>query len=108
MEIDWYILVSFIIRTIALGVICLYVIPKQFLEVLRPKDWLTRLRWQLLLLFIFSAIATLPALAYQFGQLYGYNSSTLQNVARITANLSNLGTSVILVLIYKYRKNDNE
>lgn len=103
-DLNWYALVSLIIRVLSIGIILFYVIPKQFFEVLRPKNWLTGLRWLILLLFIFSVISAIPSLAYQFLRTIGDDSPLLRNIASISGNLSNLGTSVLLVLIYNYKK----
>lgn len=101
-----YALISLLIRILALGIILFYVIPKQFMEVTRPKNWLTGLRWQILLLFIFSIMAAIPSLTYQYIRTFGGDSQVLRNVASITSNLSSLGTSILLVLIYNYRRKD--
>lgn len=96
-------LISLLIRLFAVGIVIVYIVPKQFGEVLRPKDWLTNLRWQILLLFVFSALAAIPALSYQGIRVYGLDSELLRTVASILGNLSNLATSILLVLIYNYK-----
>lgn len=105
-NVNLYALVSLVIRVLAIAVILFYVIPKQFMEVTRPKNWLTGLRWQILILFIFSITAAIPSVYYQYIRTIGGDSVILRNVASIAGNLSNLGTSILLVLIYNYRKRD--
>lgn len=104
---DWYFLVSFSLKLLALGIILFYVIPKQFVEVLRPKSWLTNLRWYILILFMTSILTAVPSLSYQVLLVQGQESEILRRVASITGNISDLATSVLLVLIYNYRKKDN-
>lgn len=99
-------LISLFIGVISLSVIGFYIIPKQFQEVLRPRDWLTQLRYIILLLFIFSVVAAIPALAYQFLRVFGHQNSALQNTASIFRNLSALANSVLLVLLYNYKAKD--
>lgn len=98
-----YALISLIIRIFSLSIILFYIIPKQFAEVIRPKSWLTGLRWQILILFVFSIIAAIPSLTYQIIRTMGQEADMLRNIASITGNLSNLGTSILLVLIYNYK-----
>lgn len=105
-DLNWYALASLVIRTISIGIILFYVIPKQFFEVLRPKNWLTSLRWYILLLFIFSILAAIPSLVYQAIRTGGADSSILRNIASILGNLSSLSTSMLLVLIYNYKKKE--
>lgn len=99
-------IIGLLIRMASIGVVLFYVIPKQFLEVLRPRDWLTDLRWYILVLFLFSIFAAIPSLSYQLLRSNGGDSSGLRSVATITGNLSNLASSVLLVLIYNYKKKD--
>lgn len=103
-DLNWYALVSLVIRSISISIILFYVIPKQFFEVLRPKNWLTGLRWYILMLFVFSIIAAIPSLVYQGYRTFGLDAPALRNIASILGNLSNLSTSVLLVLIYNYKK----
>lgn len=101
--VDYYAIISLLIRTLSIGIILFYVIPKQFMEVLRPKDWLTRLRWQILLLFLFTVFASIPALTYQAGRVNGETNESFRNIVSISSNLSILSTSILLVLIYNYK-----
>lgn len=103
-NLNWYALASLVIRAVSVGIILFYVIPKQFFEVLRPKNWLTGLRWYILLLFIFSIVSAVPSLVYQAIRTTGSDSSILRNVASILGNLSSLSTSILLVLIYNYKR----
>lgn len=103
-NVNVYILIGFIIRLIALAVLVFYIVPRQFIEVLRPRDWLTGLRWQILLLFVLSIIASIPPLIYQLLRLNEVDSEILRNVATITGNLSTLGMTVLIVLIFNYKR----
>lgn len=99
-------LVSLLIKMASLGTILFYIIPKQFREVMRPKNWITPLRWQLLLLFGFSIISALPALSYQVIRTFGGESPGLRNMASISGNLSTLATTILLYMVYNYKKKD--
>lgn len=105
--INYYALISWTIRIISVSVLLFYIIPKQFKEVLRPKSWLTGLRWQLLLLFSFSVLAAIPALTYQGIRTFGGESPVLRNVAGISGNLSTLATTILLILVYNYKQKDD-
>ena len=104
--VDYYAIISLLIRIVSIGIVLFYIIPKQFLEVLRPRDWLTKLRWQILLLFLFTIFASIPALSYQAARVNGEPSEAFRNIVTVSSNLSVLSTSVLLVLIYNYRKKD--
>ena len=101
-------LIGLIIRAFSTAVVLFYVIPKQFKEVLRPKDWLTGLRWRLLALFGISAFSAIPTLTYQAIRSMGGDSDTLRGVATITGSLSVLATTWLLVEVYRYRKKDDQ
>lgn len=101
-----YSLIGLVIRSIAIGIIVLYVLPKQFKEALRPKDWLTGLRWQMLALFGLAVIASVPAIVYQVILSLGMTAPVLRNVATVCGNLSFLAISIDAVLIYNYKKKE--
>jgi hypothetical protein len=105
-DINYYALISWIIRILSTSVLLFYIIPKQFKEVMRPRTWITGLRWQILLLFTFSVVAAFPALAYQGVRTFGGESPGLRNIAGISGNLSTLGTTTLLVLVYNYKQKD--
>ncbi len=100
-------LIGLLIRALSTGVILVYIIPRQFKEVLRPHDWLSGLRWRLLALFGISAFSAIPTLTYQFIRTIGGESQTLRNIAVITGNLSVLATTWLLVEVYRYRIKDD-
>lgn len=94
---------SFIIALAALFVMA-YLIPKQMTEVLRPKDWLTGLRWQILLTLIASIIGLIPSVVYLALRSMGIESEDLRSVATIAGNLSRLANVILLVMIFNYKK----
>ena len=104
--VDYYAIISLIIRVISIAIVLFYIIPKQFMEVLRPRDWLTRLRWQILLLFLFAVFSSIPSLSYQAARINGEPNESFRSAVSITSNLSILSTSILLVLIYNYKKKD--
>lgn len=101
------ILIAIIIKFLTLGVILFYLIPKQVTEVLRPKDWLTGLRWQILLLLIANVITSIPASAYTILRYYGTDSPLLREISLVTNNVSGLVIIILLVLIFNYRRKDS-
>lgn len=99
-------LIGLAIRATAIGIILFYIVPKAFRQVLRPKDWLTGLRWQLLSMFTFSILASVPSVVYQVMRSYGAETELLRNVATVSGNLSFLGISILLVMIYNYKQKE--
>lgn len=100
------ILIAIIIKFLTLGVILFYLIPKQVAEVLRPKDWLTGLRWQILVLLVANVATSIPASAYTILRYYGTDSPILREISLVTNNISGLVIIVLLVLIFNYRRKD--
>ena len=106
-EFNVWAFISLLIKLGGLSVIVFYVIPKQFAEVLRPYNWLTGLRWQILGLFIFSVVSAIPSMTYQMLRSFGnIEADFLRNIASITGNISDLGITILLVLIYNYKQKD--
>lgn len=101
-----YSLIGLVLRTLAVGIIVFYIIPKQFKEALRPKDWLTGLRWQMLALFSLAIVASVPAIVYQILVTNGIQAPILRNVATISGNLSFLGISIVAAMIYNFKKKE--
>lgn len=86
----------------------LYVIYQQAYEVWVPKDYLTKLRWLLLILPVIAFIATAPVVAYNTHRLFHIENETLRNVASQTGNTSRLATGILLVTIWRYRRKEDE
>lgn len=97
---------GFIISVICLGVYVLFLTPKQFKEVLRPVDWLTGLRWYILLILILAIITSIPSTLYQLYRALGDNYIVLQNISTVTSQISKLSTTILLVLVFTYSKKD--
>lgn len=108
MDFDIYAVISLILRVFAIGIILFYIIPRQFLEATRPRDWLTGLRWRILILVIFMILSSLPVVVYQQQRIDGTVSDTFRNVASISSNLSYLSMSILLILIYNYKNSDGQ
>lgn len=105
-DLNIYSLIGLIIRFIAISIIVFYIVPKQFKEALRPKDWLTGLRWQMLAMFGLAVIASVPAVVYQILTTMGIVAPVLRNVASICGNLSFLAISIDAVLIYNFKRKE--
>lgn len=95
------IVISFLTATVLL-----WVAYKQFYEVLMPRDWLTRLRWLILAMLVVAIVGILPVITYQVCRLLGTENEVLRNVASVLGNLSRLAGAVLLMLIYRYKKED--
>lgn len=91
------------------GLVCLliyafFLTPKQIIEVTEPKDWLTRLRWIILGILVLSVVSSLPSVLYQFYRMIGEEHPLLRTVATVTGQISKTCTTVLLVLVYTYKR----
>lgn len=84
--------------------IYVHITYKQFTEVLRPKDWLTRLRWLIFGILLVAIFGFIPSLTYQFLRTIGVESDSLRNIATIAGNISRLGGAILLELVYNYKR----
>lgn len=105
-DLNIFSLIGLIIKAVAISMIAFYIVPKAFKQVLRPRDWLTGLRWQLLGMFSFSILASVPSIVYQIMRTNGMETEVLRNVASVSGNLSFLGISILLVMIYNYKEKE--
>ena len=98
--------IALIIKLLVFVTIAFYIIPKQLREVLRPRDGLTGLRWQILILLSVSVFTSIPSAMYQVVRFLGTDEGTeiLRGIATITNNVSSLIVVVLLVLIFNYKK----
>lgn len=103
---NFFALTSLILGVIAVGTLTFYLIPKQFAEVLRPRDWLTSLRWQLLILLSIIVLLALPSLVYQGFRYFGLEYEALRNIASVTNRLSFLALVIALISIFNYKRRD--
>lgn len=106
MNINIYAVISLILKILGLLILIAYPIPKQFSEVLRPRSWLTPLRWKILLILIFSVVTEIPAVVTIILRIYGHFNIDLQNIASILGSLSGLAMSVLYVLLYSYKQKE--
>lgn len=93
------------------GIVCLlvyafFLTPKQIFEVTRPKNWLTRLRWIILSILVISVLTSIPSVVYQYYRTFGHDSEFLRNLATITSQISKTCTTILLVLVFTYKKRD--
>jgi len=95
--------IALVIKLLVFVVIAFYIIPKQLREVLRPKDGLTGLRWQILILLSVSVFTSIPSAMYQVARFVGNEPEVLRGIATITNNVSSLIIVVLLVLIFNYK-----
>lgn len=102
-DLNFNALTGLLISLVSLAAL-LYVAYKQTFEVLRPKNWLTGLRWQIYALLIISIVGLIPAITYQFCRVIHVQAEFLRSVATVTGALSRLGNAVLLVMVFNYRK----
>lgn len=100
---NFFALASFAIRAVGLIILVLYPIPKQFNEVLRPKDNLTVWRWRLLLILIFTALAEVPAITTLWLRSIGITSISLQNKSSLLGAVAFLLMVLGYVTFYNYK-----
>jgi hypothetical protein len=97
--------VSLIIGLFTLGVL-IYIIPIQGRESLRPFDQLTKLRWIIFILLVLSAYTIVFPLMYQFLRATGSDSEAFRNIASISSRVSQFGTAILLLMVFKYKVKD--
>lgn len=104
MDINPYVLVSLLLRTIGLVLLVGLVIPQQVREVKRPRNEFTPLR-RLLLVFAvaYSTLSALPVV-YSLTRLTTDATYNLQNVASVFGGLSSLFICVLITLIYRFKE----
>lgn len=85
-----------------------YLAVKQFIQVLRPRDFLTRLRVQIFSVLMISIITFIPSLVYQFVRLSGDESEFLRAVVNILSRVSSLCVLIILIAVFNYRQKGGE
>lgn len=111
MELNINAIIGLVIRVVALGIVLFFVIPRHIKDMDDTKsdhDGLDRLRWFILILLSVSVVASVPGVTYQLVRALGYTSLLLQNISTISTNTSILGTSILLILIYTYKRKEND
>lgn len=97
--------ISLVIASLSLAAL-LYLAPKQMAEVLRPKNWLTGLRWRIFWILIFSIIGLIPSVVYLSIRTFGGDNEVLRSVASVAGNFSRLANVVLLIMVFNYRKKE--
>lgn len=107
-QLNYYALFGLVCRALAI-LVSLYCLSKQIEEVMQPKTWWTRLSWIILWIFILTIVAAIPPLTYQYTRLAeSPQAFNLRNLSSITSNLSILATSALLLMIYTFKRKDDE
>lgn len=101
---NWSSLFAVITSIACVSVYIFFLMSKQVAEVVRPRDWLSRLRWIILAILVISIIASVPGIVYQVYRMLGEDSVLLRNVATITSQISKVATTILLVMVFTYRK----
>lgn len=94
----------FITVFICFCVYVFYLTPRQIREVLRPNDWLTGLRWLILAILTMTALTFIPSLVYLFYLSRGEEYEILRSVSSIIGGINLFGTTILMILIFNYRK----
>lgn len=103
---DWAIYLSIGFIVLALVIIIFYIIPLQARQLLSKKDWLTGLRWRLLLVSSFIALSAAPVLVNRVIRSLGVQSVLLSNISALATGLAFLAFSVAFVSVYHYKKKE--
>lgn len=103
---DWAILTGSVMIIIALGMIVFYLIPIQARELLKNKDWLTGLRWRLILASVSITIAASPVITNRLLRWLGVNSTLLANISVLSIGIAFLAFALALVSVYHYKKKE--
>lgn len=104
---NWAIVSSVGLIVIALGIIVFYLIPLQARLLAGKKDWLTGLRWRLLLVSIFIATASSPIIVNRLLRTYfGVQSVFLSNISALATGVAFLAFSIAFVSVYNYKKKE--
>lgn len=96
---------SFLTAFTALFVLA-YLAPKQMAEVVRPRNWLTTLRWQILMILIVSIIGLIPSVVYLGLRTWGIENELLRNVSTVTGNISRVANVILLLMVFKYKRKE--
>lgn len=75
-------------------------------EAVRPKDWLTPLRWRIFAILFIALLTLIPSLTYQLLRLYGIDSPDIRNIVTITSRFNGAATLALLFTIFFYRRKE--
>jgi magnesium-transporting ATPase (P-type) len=103
---NWFFFLRFIITLACFLVFLGFLIPRQTKEVLLPADGLTKLRYWLLGVLLLIVLTLIPSITYQLFVAFGHEYKALRNIASIIGGVNLVGMTVLFVLIYTYRRND--
>lgn len=78
----------------------------QLREALQPWDYLSRLRWYLFILLTFVTLTAVPSIVYLFMRYFNYDNETVRALVTILGNIRALGSSLLLVLIFTYKRKE--
>jgi len=73
-------------------------------EAIRPKDWLTPLRWRIFTAVFFVVLTLIPSFVYQLLRLYGLDTEEIRNVVTVTSRINSLGALLVLFSVFTYRR----
>jgi len=102
---NWAYFIRFLMVLVCFLVYVLYLSPKQALEVIRYDDWLNRLRWLILSIIGIAALSLIPSIVNLYFLSIGLRYIILGNISAITGGISLAATTLLMVLIFNYRKN---
>ena len=104
---NWFFFGRFLITFACFLVFLGFLIPRQTKEVLLPADGLTRLRYWLLGVLLLIVLTLIPSITYQLFVSFGHEYKVLRNVTSIIGGVNLVGMTILFVLIYTYRRNDD-
>lgn len=99
-----------IILNIAFGLVLLagysYMSVIMVKEAMRPKDWLTPLRYRILAAMALTVLTIIPSLLFQVLRLYGYESEELRTLVTVTSRVGGITNVFLLYSIFNYKRKD--
>lgn len=100
---NWSFLVRFLITTGIFLVYLVFLVRKQLEEVTQPYDAYTQLRWMILAILLITILTLAPLMMYQIFVAMGHEYRVLRNVVSIVGGINQIASTVLLVLIFKYK-----
>jgi len=100
--INWYIIVSLILRIVTVGLLVFSVLPRQITEIKVNKgeyNFIARLLFTMVVIFV---TVSLVPFTYQTTRIFSDPTFDLQNTASVMSNVGNLAFAFGWYLLYNY------
>lgn len=84
-----------------------YLSVRQFREAIRPRSWLTGLRYLILGTLILTTATFIPSIFNLYFTSIGERYEVLRTASVLIGSVNLVGSTVFLILIYTYRRKDD-